>query len=306
MDTKESKSITIEEVIKEIPEWRGMSASYTPLYGGLTNSNFRVQINGQRYFVRIPGPQAELLAVDRDNEYHNSVAAAEIGIGPNVRFYLKNYKVIIMEFIDGKTMSNEDMHKPGMPTKIAQSLKLLHGAPRFLTDFNMFRTVEYYMQVINEHKVKIPPDYYQRAVILPTIESAINAQHLPHVPCHNDLVAENFIEDGNFLRIVDYEYSGNNDPCFELGDAATEIAFSEDQVDEMCAAYFGDSRDSLRARVHLYGLVSDIGWVLWTAIQNKISEIDFDFWNHMMFRWERSLQVMDSDRFPVWLEEVGH
>jgi len=304
----ESKSITIEEVIKEIPEWRGMSASYTPLYGGLTNSNFRVQINGQRYFVRIPGPQTELLAVDRNNEYQNSIAAAEIGIGPQVHFFLKNYNVMVMEFIDGKTMTNKDMHMPGMPTKIAQSLKLLHRAPPFLTNFNMFRLVEYYMQVVKEHKVKIPSDYYQRTALLPTIEGAIaiNTEQIPHMPCHNDLVAENFIDDGKILRIIDYEYSGNNDPCFEMGDLATEIAFSEDQVAEMCVEYFGEPGDSLRARVHLYGLISDIGWVLWTAIQNKISKIDFDFWKHMMFRWERALQVMDSDRFPVWLEEVRH
>ena len=201
-------------------------------------------------------------------------------------------------------MSNEDMHKPGMPTKIAQSLKLLHSAPRFLTDFNMFRLVEYYMGVIKDYEVKIPSNYYKRSTILTKIEEAVNARHIPNVPCHNDLVAENFINDGKILRVVDFEYSGNNDPCFEMGDLATEIAFNEDQVKEMCEAYFGVSKRSLIARVHLLGLVSDIGWVLWTAIQNKISQIEFDFWEHMMFRWERSLHVLDSDQFPVWLEEV--
>jgi len=297
--------ITIDQVIQEIPEWRGKSASHKPLYGGLTNSNFYVRINGDEYFVRIPGPQAELLAVDRDNEYYNSKAAAEIGIGPKVHFYLKNYNVMVMEFIDGKTMNNDDMHKPGMPTKIAQSLKKLHSAPRFLTDFNMFRLVEYYMQVIKDQEVKIPDNYFKRAAILPTIEAAICVKQVPPVPCHNDLVAENFIDDGNILRIVDFEYSGNNDPCFEMGDAATEMAFNEDQVAEMCDAYFGYSQRSLHARVHLLGLVSDIGWVLWTAIQNKISQIDFDFWEHMMFRWERACTGMDSDRFSVWMREVS-
>jgi thiamine kinase-like enzyme len=296
------KRITIEQVIEIIPEWRGQITSHQPLTGGLTNSNYLVEVKGQTFFVRIPGPQAELLAIDRDNEYLNSIAAAEAGVGPRVHYYLKDYNVMVMEFIPGKTMTNQDMHRPGMPARIAHSLKILHRGPRFLTDFSMFQLVQYYLNVVQEHQVEIPPDYLDRLPVLTKIEAAINTRPLETVPCHNDLVAENFIDDGNILRIVDFEYSGNNDPCFEMADAATEIGYNEAQVAEMCKSYFGRPRPSMEARIHLYGVVSDIGWVLWTAIQNKISQIDFDYWKHLMFRWGRAKQIIDSDRFPIWLE----
>jgi thiamine kinase-like enzyme len=293
--------ISIERVVSLIPEWQNKEFSYQALSGGLTNMNYCLEIESEKFFVRIPCPQTEILAVDRENEYFNSTIASQVGVGPKVVHYLKEYNVMIMEFIKGKTLSNMDICKPGIPTRIAQSLRLLHSGPRFLHDFNMFRLIEYYLEVVKEKKVKIPQDYVDRIQVLTRIEQSVNTRRLGYAPCHNDLVAENFIDDGNILRIVDFEYSGNNDPCFDIGDAATEMALDEYQIEEICDAYFGKVYPSLMARIHLLGLVSDIGWVLWTAIQNQISKIDFNYWNHMMFRWERASSVMDSEYFPRWL-----
>ena len=116
--------------------------------GGLTNKNFRVDVEGQAFFVRIPGADTELLAVDRDNEYHSSKAAADAGIGPKVLYHLPDHKVMILEFINGKTMSIETLSAPGMPTRIAQSLKKLHAGARCLNEFNMFRLVEFYLDIV--------------------------------------------------------------------------------------------------------------------------------------------------------------
>lgn len=297
-------AITIEEVVEKIPDWHGRQVTIHALPGGLTNTNYRVEIDDQPFFVRIPGPSPELLAIDRDNEYHNTMAAAEAGVGPRVLYYLKEHNVMVMEFIRGKTMSIADMHRRGMPARLVRSLKLLHAGPRFRTDFDMFRLLEFYMQVVAEHSVQIPDGYLERLPTVARIEETLNQRPLPTVPCHNDLVAENCIDDGKILRIVDFEYSGNNDPCFEMGDTATELGYNEAQIAEMCAAYFGESRRSLIARIQLLGLVSDVGWVLWTAIQNTISKIGFDFWGHTMHRWKRALKHMDSADFPVWLKDV--
>ncbi|MGH2592614.1 MAG: choline/ethanolamine kinase family protein, partial [Anaerolineae bacterium] len=148
----------IEQVIERIPDWRGKQVSIHPLSGGLTNTNYRVDVDGTSYVVRIPGANTELLAVDRANEYHNTKAAAEAGVGPKIAYYLPDVNVMALEFIHGETMSIAKLQAPGMPARIARSLRLLHArsVPRFLTDFNMFRLVEFYLKIVGEHGVRIP------------------------------------------------------------------------------------------------------------------------------------------------------
>src|SRR5918996_4032727 len=146
----------IEEAVAKIEDWKGRKVSIQPLSGGLTNSNYRVEVDEKPYFVRVPGESTELLAIDRDNEYHNTKAAHEAGVGPKVLYHLPEYNVMVLEFLNGKTMSKDSLNQPGMPTRMAQAIKKLNSGPRFLTDFNMFRLTEYYLQICQEQDIKIP------------------------------------------------------------------------------------------------------------------------------------------------------
>ena len=294
----------IEEVVAKIPDWKNKAVSITPLSGGLTNSNFRVEVDGISYFVRAPGASTELLAINRENEYYNSKAAHEAGVGPRVLYHLPEYHVMVLEFLNGKTMSKDSLRQPGMPARMAQAIRKLHAGPRFLTDFNMFRLTEYYLQICDEHGTKIPDGYLERLPTLATIEQAMSVNPLETVPCNNDLLAENYIDDGNQLWLIDYEYSGNNDPTFELGNTCQEMQFDDAQIDEVCAAYFGSASADKVARMKLNMIMSDVGWGLWAAIQAKISTIDFDFWGWAIDRWGRAVQKMDSEEFPRWLDAV--
>jgi thiamine kinase-like enzyme len=297
-------AITIEQVIQKIDDWRGKPIEIAPLSGGLTNTNFRVEVEGQPFFVRIPGQSTELLAVDRENEYYNTRAAAETGVGPKVCYYLPEEKVMVLEFIRGQTMSNAALNAPGMPERIAQSLKMLHAGPRFLTNFNMFRLTEFYLDICRQHDIVIPAGYPERLPMVAKIEQAFAVHPLPEVPCNNDLLAENYMDDGHLLRLIDYEYSGNNDPCFELGNTCQELKFDEGRIVELCAAYFGCASADKIARMKLNMIMSDVGWALWAAIQAKISKIEYDFWGWAIERWSRAAEKMDSPEFPKWLEEV--
>ena len=298
-------TITIEEVIQKINDWRDKQAEIQEMPGGLTNKNYRVEVEGQSYFVRVPGASTELLAVDRDSEYQSSKAAAAAGVGPKVLYHLPDHKVMVLEFLMGETMSIATLQGPGMPTRIARSLKKLHSGARCLNDFNMFRLVEFYMGIVEEHDVRIPDDYRDRMYVLSSIETALPQKSLDSVPCNNDLLAENYIDDGQMLWLIDFEYSGNNDPCFELGNTCQEQQYNEDQYAELCAAYFGETRRHLLARMYLYSIMSDFGWTLWGAIKNKISQLDYDFWEYATGRWERALGMLDSNEFSKWLDDAG-
>ena len=297
-------AITIEQVVERVPDWRGRSIAIHPLSGGLTNTNYTVEVDGTPYVVRIPGASTELLAVDRANEYHNTKAAAEAGVTPKIAHYLHDFNVMALEFIHGETMSIPRLQRPGMPARMAASLKKLHAGPRFLHDFNMFRLTEFYLKIVDERQVRIPDGYRSYMPKVARIEAAMAHHPLPTVPCHNDLLAENYIDDGQTLWLIDFEYSGNNDPTFELGNTCQEQQFDEPRLVEMCAAYFGGLYPDKLARMKLNMIMSDVGWTLWAAIQAKISKIDFDFWGWAVERWGRAVAKMDAPDFLVWLETV--
>ncbi len=278
----------------------------TPLSGGLTNENYLVESDGKRYVMRLPGRSTELLSIDRANEVFNTKAAATTGIGPKVLEHVAGVDVMVLEFIPGPTMSAKTLQSKQMAARVAQSFHRLHAAPRFLQDFNMFRLIETYLGIVEEHDVAVPNDYRDWLPTVAQIERAVTADALPLAPCHNDLLCENFIDDGTALRIVDYELSGNNDPCFDLGNTAQEAEFDEDLRAALCESYFGTPDERQLARMNLFALMSDVGWTLWGAIQASISEVDFDFHGYYTGRWERALEVLRSERLQRWMAEAGN
>jgi thiamine kinase-like enzyme len=256
--------------------------------------------------MRLPGTSTELLSIDRGNEIYNARAAAGTGIGPKVLEHVPELNIMVLEFIEGPTMSAQTLQSAPMARRMAESFKRLHAAPRFLKGFDMFRLIEDYLRIVAEHGVPIPPDYRDRLPMVEEIERAVRVGALPSVSCHNDLLCENFIDDGHCLRIVDYELSGNNDACFDLGNTAQEAGFDDQLRTVLCEAYFGRPDSQQLARMNLFALMSDVGWTLWGAIQARISTLDFDFTDYYTTRWSRALAVMDSDRFQAWLEEARH
>jgi thiamine kinase-like enzyme len=296
--------ISIDDVIARIPDWHGRDVHASPLAGGLTNTNYRVDVDGTPYVIRIPGQSTELLSVNRQHEYHNTLAAAEAGVGARIAHYLPDIPVMVLEFIPGPTMTSARLREPDQIARIAASARMLHAGRPFVNTFNMFRTMEFYLDIVGRHAMRIPDGYMEYVSVARRIEAALAVRPLSLVPCNNDLLAENFIDDGRMLRLVDYEYSGNNDPCFELGNICNENDFAPEQFEQLCAAYFGQaSRDKI-ARMWLYHCMSNIGWVLWGSIQNSISALDFDFWEWTLVKWHKAQSHVESPEFGTWLDAV--
>src|SRR2546427_540357 len=279
-----------EEAAKRVSLWKGRPVVISPLSGGLTNENYLVESEGNRYVMRLPGQSTELLSIDRENEVYNTKAAASTRIGPTVLEHVPGVDVMVLEFIVGPTMSAKTLQSPRMTARMAQSFLRLNAAPRSLQDFNIFRLIENYLGIANEHDVTIPDGSRDWLPQVADIEGAVTVAPLALAPCHNDLLCENFIDDGVALRIVDYELSGNNDPCFDLGNTAQEAEFDQELRAALCEAYFGKGDGRQLARMNLFALMSDVGWTLWGAIQAKISAVDYDFRGYYTGRWDRALE----------------
>ena len=209
-------------------------------------------------------------------------------MGAALRHYFPDCHAMILEFIPGRTMTGADLRAPGMPARVAGAARRLHQGRPFGRRFDMLALAARYREVAAQRGIAGPSDYEARRPTVEAMGRPSAAHPLPPVPCHNDLLPENFIDDGRTLRIVDYEYSGNNDPAFELGDAAVEIGYDEAQIAELCQAYFGEASPHHRARVQLNMVVADVGWTLWAAIQATISRIEFDFPAYGRDRWLRA------------------
>ena len=293
----------IEEIIELVPELRG-ARSVSELAGGLTNANYKVEANGQAYVVRMSAKDAGLLAIDRQNEYENTVAAAEAGVGAAVIAYLPERGVLVLEFIEGQTQTAEDLRRGDRLDWVAAACRRLHGAKRFRDDFDMFQIQPRYLRLVQERGFRLPERYLEFEPQVRRIEEAMAVRDEGTVPCNNDLLAENFIDVGDGFRLIDYEYSGNNDACFELGNVWSESNLSLEQLDELVSHYYGRPLANKVARARLWGLMSKYGWTLWASIQDGVSDIDFDFWGWGMEKYERAVAEFEGPDFERLLEHV--
>ena len=298
-----SEHAQIDEVLELVPELRG-ATSVSELAGGLTNTNYKVEVEGSAYVVRISAKDAGLLAIDRENEYENTVAAADAGVGAAVISYLPDRGVLVLEFIEGQTQTAEDLRRGDRLDWVAGACGRLHGARRFRDDFNMFAIQKRYLGLVQERGFRLPDGYAGYEPHVRRIEGAMAVRDEGTVPCNNDLLAENFIDVGDGFRLIDYEYSGNNDACFELGNVWSESNLALEQLDALVEHYYGRPLANKVARARLWGLMSKYGWTLWASIQDGVSDIDFDFWGWGMEKYERAVAEFDGPDFERLLQDV--
>jgi thiamine kinase-like enzyme len=168
----------------------------------------------------------------------------------------------------------------------------------------MFEIQPRYLAIVRERGFRLPARYEELEPQIRELERAMRRRPEPTVPCNNDLLAENFIDVGGEMRLIDYEYSGNNEPSFELGNVWSESNLSLEQLEELVAAYWGRPLRSKVARARLWGLMAKYGWTLWGSIQVGISDLDFDFWGWAMEKYERAVEELDGPELRQLLSDV--
>lgn len=272
------------------------------LSGGLTNHNFMIETPEGKYVARISSNTSEFLAIDRHSEFTNSRIAAESGVGAKVFDYLHGKGVLVIGYIDGVTYTAQDVRMN--LRRIAESLQKLHSGERFDRPFNMFDIQRGYLEIVQKKKFRLPDQYFELKPIFENVETALQVLDEGTVPCNNDLLPANFIDDGKKIWLIDYEYSGNNDACFELGNIWSEADLSIESLEELVTAYYGRERNEKFARAWLYAQVAKYGWVLWASIQDSISELDFDFWGWGNLKYQSLLSSVYSPLFSQMLNQV--
>jgi thiamine kinase-like enzyme len=261
----------------------------TELAGGLTNRNYRVTTVDDGplgdYVVRISSNESSLLAIDRAAERHNTACAWEAGVGAPVVEAVPEH-VLVVGFLSGRTLAAEDVRDERVIPRIADSVRRLHAGPPFTGVFDMRAIRRRYLAIVLEHGFRLPEEYLDLAPRVEALEDVMRPGDEPLVPCNNDLLAANFIDDGEQIWVIDYEYSGMNEASFELGNIASESGLDVEQTTALVTAYWRTASKEKVARARAWSLLARYGWTLWASIQDGVSSIDFDFWSWGMEKYD--------------------
>ncbi|MGB0097946.1 MAG: choline/ethanolamine kinase family protein [Solirubrobacteraceae bacterium] len=288
--------------ITAVPELGG--AHSVERLGGLTNANFKVESPAGTFVARLDASDSDMLDIDRVSELANCEAASEAGVGAPFVVWLAAERVLIMRFLPGRTLSPEDLRRDDRLAEVAALLRRLHCGCRFRGDFDMFRRQRDYQAAVLERGFALPDGYLRYERDVRRIEQAFAAHPVTPVACHNDLVAENFIDTPSGLRLIDYDYSGNNDPYSDLGDAWSESHLSLAQLEQLVGHYYGEPDPALVARVRLWALMSKYGWTLWAVLRHNIAP-DPELMAWGLGLYAEAAAEFDGDEFEYLLEDAA-
>lgn len=293
--------MTVAQVVARVPAWRGSKAvRVTPLEGGITNENYRVEVDGEAFVVRLGGQDTELLGIERARECAAATVAAGLGVGPEVVWALPEAAVLVTRFVAGRTLGADDLRRPDVVGRVATALRRVHDGPPIPGVFSAFRTVEAYRDTAATHGVALPPALDDWLALGRRIEAARGPA--PAVPCHNDLLAANFVDDGERLWILDWEYAAMGDPYFDLGNLAANGELGPAEERQLLERYAGPATEEALGRLRLMRLASDLREAMWGLVQLGVSRLAFDFAGYAARHFERFAARAALPEVVAWLD----
>jgi len=297
MDTDEARAR-----LATIPMLAGYGGPMERL-GGLTNLVFKIG----EFCLRIPGKGTEEY-INRANEAVAAREAAKAGVSPEVLHVDPASGVMVTRFIAGaETMSPEKFKAlSGSPARAGEAFRKLHTSGAvFPFRFELFAMIDDYLKVLSTKDVALPAGYHDVVREAGSVRSALAAHPASLVACHCDPLCENFLDTGERMWVVDWEYSGMNDPLWDLGDLSVEGKFDAAQDEEMMRAYFGgEARPAERGRIVIYKAMCDLLWTLWGLIQLANGNPVDDFRAYADGRFARCKALMETPEFSGHLAAI--
>jgi thiamine kinase-like enzyme len=278
--------------------WPGRPARVYELGGGITNRNFKVEVDGEAFVLRMGSARTAELGIDRAVENAAGHRAFEVGVGPEVVAFVPESGWLVARFIDGRPIPVEEMRRPSTLVRVAGALRRFHEAAPIPGRFDAHAVVEDYQARAESFGVTVPEEFDVAFEVAERIRRLRGRQE--PVPCHNDLLNANFLDDGS-VRIVDWEYAGMGDRFFDLANFSVNHEFGVDDDRRLLEAYFGESRESDLASVRLMRFMSDFREAMWGVLQSGISELDFDFTGYARKHFARTLATAVSPEFERYL-----
>jgi len=293
--------LTLEETIARVPHWACSSElKATPLEGGITNNNFRIDVGGESFVLRIAGAGTELLGINREYEFAANLIAGKLGIAPEVYYFIQPEGYLVTRFINERPILPEEIRQPENIRRVVETIKQIHTMPPIPGRFNVFQVVRDYSEIARQYNVAFPENYDWLLERLHEAESVLSIRPDELCPCHNDLLNANFLTNGQ-LHILDWEYAGMGDAFFDLANFSDHHNLSDDQDLWLLNCYFGVVQPKYWAHLKIMKIMSDLREASWGFVQVGISKLDFNFRDYA----DKFIgRVMDSINNPLWYENI--
>lgn len=295
----------VAALLDRVPGWAGRARVVDVLPGGLTNRNLLVDVAGDRFVLRLPGNETELLNISRPVEREANERAAALGISPEVVAFLDPEGCLVTRFVNGVALTSAELATPERLRVVAAAARSFHASGPVAGVFDCFRVPQQHRDTAAARGVAIPAAYERAADCAREIESAFATTPEPAVPCHNDLNTANWIADGDHLWLLDWEYAGMNERFFDLGAMAANNEFDREAEEALLIAYFGEVTARRRARLALMKVMSEFREAMWAVVQQAISTLDVDYFAYVELHLNRMVRYASRPDYRQLLADAA-
>jgi thiamine kinase-like enzyme len=299
-------TLSLEQAIARVPQWAGAGdLKTTILGGGITNNNFRIDVAGESFVLRIVGANTELLGINRDYEYAANLAAGKLGIAPEVCYFIQPEGYLVTRFINGRVIPPEEIRQPENIRRVMDAVRKIHTMQAIPGTFDAFRVVRDYTEIAQRHRVAFPKNYPWLIERIQEAEKALSIHPYKPCSCHNDLLNANFLTNGQ-LYILDWEYAGMGDAFFDLANFSDHHNLSDEQDLWMLECYFGGETNPYQwAHLKVMKIMSDLRETTWGLVQIGISKLDFNFREYADKFFDRVMENIHNPHWNEYLKEVS-
>lgn len=297
--------ITVEEAIARVPMWADLQdLKVSPLEGGITNRNYRVDAAGKSFHLRLAGENTDLLGINREYEYKANRVAGELEIGPEVVYVIEPEGYLVTRFIEGRPILPEELRQPKNLQRVVEMLHKIHSMPSIPGVFNAFQVVRDYTETARRYHVLFPENFRWLLHQMKDAEAAVMAHPFIPFPCHNDLLNANFLATDQRLYILDWEYAGMGDVFFDLANFSNNQELSELENQFLLECYFERVTTRHVAHLQIMKIMSDFREAMWGLVQVGISDLDFDFRAYANKHFDRLTENILNPNWEHWLKEL--
>lgn len=305
-------TLAIDKAIDKVPFFAdSKNIKKIPLSGGITNLNFKIEADGKSYVIRLAGEGTDMLGIKRDVEHAANKVAGELGIAPEIMYFIEPQGYIVTRFVNGKHIAPAEIVKPDYLARVAEKLRLFHrNAPKLKSQFNVFRRVEMLTKTAKSRGAKFPHDWDFIMKKMREAEKALLKDPYKPTPCHNDLLNLNWLEEevaGEIgeLRLLDWEYAGMGDIFFDLGNFSHHHRLNDEQIRLFLTSYFGSFSQKHYARLRIMWAMSELHESMWGTTQTVISKLEEDFQGYADLWFGRYRVHVTDYRWEQWLKDVA-
>jgi len=283
----------IASIVAQIPAWaQSHSITLTPLSAviSLNNTPYQITVDGQDYYLRLAADTVHWLGVNRIEEGAAARAAAAVGVCPPIVYY-DDAGNMVTHFIHGRHWQPHEFHEPANRARLLDLLRRLHGVKGVQATGSVFRRIERLMASAAALHVPLPDEMDRHLAALRSTE-AMRARDTRFPSClsHNDLWANNMLDDGQRLWLVDWEFAGDGDGLYDLASVALASRATEAQRAELLAQY-GYTAAEDGAQFHAMTHVVWCFEAMWALVQYGLRGAgDYDYQAHA----QRIIQQMNA------------